>query len=183
MDNKKLLADGHNESARDLRIAHNDCHETHLTKSKAKAHSLSDEEVDRKCILSGRYFRRCYWRDYDPELRKKIIHLKLMHCWTEWELFHVLIIGALRVNRLTGEVKAVADKNVYRLGWVLFGFIRLYIVEQVFSIQLSDNPLQMKQAAMLGMLFIWFLAAYLINFFFFKPYELMIRPFVRGETC
>jgi hypothetical protein len=168
---------------RDIRIAEKNYHESHilLSDENKKESELTDEEVDTKCIESSRYFKWCYWRDYDDDIRKEIIRIKKIYGWTEQELRHLLLIGALQVNRLTGVVRPDPDKNIYRVGCVLFVAISLYYVCEILSVYYSDAPLKNKQAFLSGLLITWGMATYLIDYLFFKPYQLLIRPFVRGK--
>jgi hypothetical protein len=55
------------------------------------------------------------------------------------------------------------------------------LVCEILSIYYSDAPFKNKQAFLSGLLIIWVLATYLIDYLIIKPYQLLIRPFVRGK--
>jgi hypothetical protein len=139
-----------------------------------------DDEIDGLSITSDRLFKRRFWKDFDYEIREQTIAMKQMHNWTERELRHLFLSGWLQVNRMTGEVKAEPNQYMYRYGQCLLAYMTLYSANGIVLSSLSHGTHHQVLGASLGILAVWWITAILLNWLFFKPYEILARAKVRA---
>jgi len=166
-------------SAQEQRVANRDYHEkivNHFNDAKTYMLSLPEDKLDQKSIESGRHFSYRFGRDFNPNIRQKVITLKRRYSWTEREVKQLLITGGIRVNRQTEEVRYYRDFHTYVFGWLVIVLMSTYYMLMIFSMSSAMHGVVWKQ--MLGQLTAAGLCTgtlWLFNWMLISPYKLLQR--------
>lgn len=72
--------------------------------------SLPEKELDQLSVGNGRHFQYRFGKDFNQNIRRKVITLKQQYYWTDAEVRKQLVTGGIRFNRRTDEVMLYRER-------------------------------------------------------------------------
>lgn len=151
-------------------------HIQHFNDPKVLMLSLPEKELDQLSIDNGRHFHYRFSKDFNQNIRKKVISLKQQHQWTDAEIRKLLVTGGISVNRRTDEVTLYCEHYSYYCAWVLIAATSAYYTMLILLESSASNPeawramLAQLAAASMCAVTLW-----VFNWMFISPYHLLKR--------
>lgn len=149
-------------------------HIRHFNDPKLLMLSLPEKELDQLSMENGRHFHYRFGKDFNQNIRQKVIMLKQQYYWTDAEIRKLLITGGICVNRHADEVKLYREHYSYYCAWVLIAGTSIYYIMLILLISSASNPeawrtmLAQFTAAGMCAATLW-----LFHWMFISPYHLL----------